>query len=200
MGRPKKKQEFDASIIDVKLIKMVSEYYCNLLDSVGNVANAEDTDESLYKYIIETAAEFHVTPMKMRKLLITAGVYSTDTSRIVGALQAEGKRVSEIQAITGLIKSSINGYLPYSKVIYNHDEKSVGADRVGSYRKRQKLIKALQNTMSEEALWECIIEYQNFLFHTASGLQYKYVIKTGRNGQFYLTFHISYCPNKTTVY
>lgn len=59
--------------------------------------------------------------MKMRKLLITAGVYSTDTSRIIiGKLHAEGKSVSEIQAITGLKRSSINGYLPYSKIIYNH--------------------------------------------------------------------------------
>lgn len=79
--------------------------------------------ESLFKYITETAAEFHVTPMKMRKLLITAGVYSTDISRIIGELHAEGKSASEIQAITGLKKSSINGYLPYSKIMYNHDEK-----------------------------------------------------------------------------
>ena len=62
-------------------------------------------------------------PMKMRKLLITAGVYSTDISRIIGELHAEGKSASEIQAITGLKKSSINGYLPYSKIMYNHDEK-----------------------------------------------------------------------------
>lgn len=69
-------------------------------------------------------------------------------------------------------------------VIYNHDDKSVGADRVGLYRKRQKLIRTLQKTMSEEALWECIIEYQNYLFYTASGLPFKYVIKTGKNGVY----------------
>lgn len=184
MGRAKKKTGYNANTIDKKFIKEVSEYYCNLVQSAGIIICADALDDSLFKYIIETAAEFHVTPMKMRKLLITAGVYSTDTSRIIGELYADGKKPSEIQAITGLKKSSINGYLPYSKVIYNHDDKSVGADRVGLYRKRQKLIRALQKTMSEEALWECIIEYQNFLFHTASGLPFKYVIKTGRNGSY----------------
>lgn len=184
MGRPKKKPEYNASTIDEKFIKAVAEYYCNLINVTENINCADALDESLFKYITETAAEFHVTPMKMRKLLITAGVYSTDTSHIIGELYSEGKSASQIQAITGLKKSSINGYLPYSKVIYNHDDKSVGADRVGLYRKRQKLIRALQKTMSEEALWECIIEYQNFLFHTVSGLPFKYVIKTGRNGSY----------------
>lgn len=184
MGRAKKKTGYNANTIDKKFIKEVSEYYCNLVQSAGIIICADALDDSLFKYIIETAAEFHVTPMKMRKLLITAGVYSTDKSRFIGELHAEGKSASEIQAITGLKKSSINGYLPYSKVIYNHDDKSVGADRVGLYRKRQKLIKELKKTMSEEALWECFIEYQNFLFHTASGLPFKYVIKTGRNGLY----------------
>ena len=185
MGRPKKKPEYNANKIDEKYINAVADYYCNLVKSAGSIiCNEALDDESLFKYITETSAEFHVSPMKMRKLLITAGVYSTDTSRIIGKLHAEGKSASEIQAITGLKKSSINGYLPYSKIIYNHDEKSVGADRVGVYRKRQKLIRALEKTMSEETLWECIIEYQNYLFHTASGLPFKYVIKTGRNGLY----------------
>lgn len=89
-----------------------------------------------------------------------------------------------IQAITGLKKSSINGYLPYSKVIYNHDDKSVGVDRVGLYRKRTVLIKRLQAYLSDEALWNCLVEHQGFLFHTSSGLPFKYHVKIGRNGQF----------------
>jgi len=182
MGRPKKKPEYNANCIDEKYINSVAEYYCNLVKSAGSIiCNDALDDESLFKYITETAAEFQVTPMKMRKLLITAGVYSTDASRIIRKLHVEGKSTSEIQAITGLKKSSINGYLPYSKVIYNHDEKSVEADRIGLYRKRKKLINELQESLSEDALWKCIIEHQKFLFHTASGLPFKYEIKTGRN-------------------
>ena len=150
MGRAKKKTGYNANTIDKKFIKEVSEYYCNLVQSAGIIICADALDDSLFKYIIETAAEFHVTPMKMRKLLITAGVYSTDKSRFIGELHAEGKSASEIQAITGLKKSSINGYLPYSKVIYNHDDKSVGADRVGLYRKRQKLIKELKKQIQKQ--------------------------------------------------
>lgn len=181
MGRKRKKPKYNSAELDQNYLEQVADYYEDLIKA--DLVKA-DSEESMFKYIILTAGEFGTTPMKMRKLLITAGVYSTTTSKLIAELYAEGKNVKEIQAITGLKKSSINGYLPYSKVIYNHDDKSVGADRVGLYRKRQKLIKELKKTMSEEALWECFIEYQNFLFHTTSGLPFKYVIKTGRNGLY----------------
>ena len=181
MGRKRKKPEYNSAELDQNYLEQVADYYENLIKA--DLVKA-DSEESMFKYIILTAGEFGTTPMKMRKLLITAGVYSTTTSKLIAELYVEGKNVKEIQSITGLKKTSINGYLPYSKVIYNHDDKSVGADRVGLYRKRQKLIKELKKTMSEEALWECFIEYQNFLFHTASGLPFKYVIKIGRNGLY----------------
>lgn len=88
--------------------------------------------------------KYEVSPLKMCKLLITAGIYSSSTSRLVAKLYSEGKTEKEIQEITGLKKASINGYLPYQKVIYNQREKSVGADRFGLYRKRKKLIRILQ--------------------------------------------------------
>ena len=156
-----------------------------MVKSVGSIICNDALDvESLFKYITETVAKFHVTPpMKMRTILITAGVYSTDISRIIDEFHAEGKSASEIQAITGIKKSSINGYLPYSKIIYNHDEKSVGAERIGLYRKRNALIKRLQADLSDEALWNCLAEHQG-VFHTSSGLHFKYHVKLGRSGQF----------------
>lgn len=138
MGRKRKKPKYNSAELDQNYLEQVADYYEDLIKA--DLVKA-DSEESMFKYIILTAGEFGTTPMKMRKLLITAGVYSTTTSKLIAELYAEGKNVKEIQAITGLKKSSINGYLPYSKVIYNHDDKSVGADRVGLYRKRQKLIK-----------------------------------------------------------
>lgn len=73
--------------------------------------------------------------MKMRKLLITAGVYRNEISELIAELQAEGDTPNDIQRITGLSRSTVNGYLPYTKVIYKNYERSVGADRVRLLRR-----------------------------------------------------------------
>ena len=126
MARSKKKPNYNSVKEDQDFLKRVSDYYQEIVDGRRYSDKNKSEDETAFKYVIQTAEEFNVTPMKMRKLLITAGGYSTVTSEIVANLHAEGKSVQEIQAITGLKKSSINCYLPYSKVIYNQSEKSVG--------------------------------------------------------------------------
>ncbi len=83
------------------------------------------------------AHNFDISPMKMRKLLITVGVYSNKISERIAQLKEKGYSSEEIQRITGLSRSSVNGYLPYTKVIYNNTECSVGADRVKLLRKRR---------------------------------------------------------------
>lgn len=183
MGRVKTKPGFNTAALDQDMIKQVSDYYQKLICFAGKNIDI-DTEESAYKYVIQTAEAFRITPMKMRKLLITAGVYSTSTSRYIAKLHADGFTVKEIQDAVGLKRSSINGYLPYSKVIYNHSEKSVGAERIELYRKHRKLVKKLIEQPSEATLWNCIIEFQGFLFHTSSGLPFKYAVKTSKTGQY----------------
>ena len=137
-----------------------------------------------YRLIEEVADEFSISPMKMRKLLITAGVYENETSELISRLKAEGKTNSEIQNITGLSRSSVNGYLPYTKVIYKNSESSVGADRVRLLRKRRKACDELQRSSTEQALWDCIVSYQDFKFYTYSGLPFKYSIRRGKSGKY----------------
>lgn len=181
MGRVKRKPGFNSATLDQDVLRHVSDYYNELICSAGD---SLDTEESAYKYVIRTAEAFRITPMKMRKLLITAGVYSTSTSRYIAKLHADGFTVKEIQDAVGLKKSSINGYLPYCKVIYNHSEKSIGADRIELYRRRQKLVEKLIEQPSDETLWNCIIEFQGFLFHTSSGFPFKYTVKISKTGQY----------------
>ncbi|MBR6873994.1 MAG: hypothetical protein IKN17_10880 [Ruminococcus sp.] len=76
--------------------------------------------------------------MKVRKILITAGVYSNDLVRQIGELHKEGKSISEIAALLKMTKANVNSYLPYDGVIYNMEERSVAADRQARYRKRKK--------------------------------------------------------------
>lgn len=52
------------------------------------------------------AAEFDLNVLKIRKLLITAEVYSTETSRQIAALSRQGLSVKEILEKTGLSRTS----------------------------------------------------------------------------------------------
>lgn len=76
--------------------------------------------------------------MKVRKILITAGVYSTDLSTDIGELWKDGKTVGEIAEMLNMTTANVNSYLPYERIIYNMDEKSVNADRQQRYRDRKK--------------------------------------------------------------
>lgn len=59
-----------------------------------------------------------MTPLKIRKILITAGYYSTKMSRKIQAMCAQGYSLKQIMDDTGLKKASVNAYLPYKKGIY----------------------------------------------------------------------------------
>lgn len=119
MPRPKKKPAYDAEKIMKELLVAVVESY-------------EETGE-----LKLTAEEFDMSALKIRKLLITAGAYSNDISDEVNRLYGMGKTVAEIQRITGLGKSSVNGYLPYMKAVYKPEELSLNGSKcfgIGSRR------------------------------------------------------------------
>ena len=198
MGRPQKKPEYNVAQIDQELIDAVSLAYQEVLDR--NEESLCPIDKDSYQLIAEVAKQFKVSSMKMRKLLITAGEFSNDTSRLIARLDLEGKSLSEISSITGLKRASINGYLPYKKVIYKNTECSVGADRIRLMRERKAACKNLRLSISsltdfcgndkldcnenkftelDQMLWEVLLMHENFAFTTARGLKFKYTIKGG---------------------
>lgn len=56
-------------------------------------------------------------------------------------------RISDIMKETGLSRSSVHSYLPYTKVIYNAEELSLYARRCRTYRKRKLAVQKLQSCM-----------------------------------------------------
>jgi len=82
------------------------------------------------------AKEMELSPMKVRKILITGGVYSTDLSTEIGELYKDGKTVSEIAELLYTTTANVNSYLPYERIIYNMEERSTEADRQARYRER----------------------------------------------------------------
>ena len=99
---------------DKGLIKKISDSY----EQLKNETKAEQ--DALLRQL---ASEYKISTAKTRKILITSGLFESEESIQIHRLYSEGKSVAEISEITGLKKSTINNYLPYSKGIYKNDEK-----------------------------------------------------------------------------
>ena len=164
--------------------------------------NQMDTAVALYDKeehpSLQTIAdELDLNPIKVRKLLITAGVYKSDAADQVNRvfIQHRDSGLPHTEAITAtmrelnLSKSSVTSYLPYEKGVYFPAETdssniSVGAERIRRMRKRNKVLETLLNEQSEEALWTAMIEFQGYKFRTYSGLVFSYSLKKGRGDTY----------------
>ena len=176
MSRQQKKPDYDGE-------KIMREYMEVLVDAFGTPYDDRERQDKNHVSLNEVAAEFDITAMKARKLLITAGVYSTELSRKIQFLHESGKKIPEIERIVGLSRASVHSYLPYSKGSYNLQELSTNAERTKLYRERKAVRKELQQsaiadtTAMEEILWDALLLYQSYPFKTAKGLKFTYCIK-----------------------
>ena len=133
-----------------------------------------------------------LNPIKVRKLLITAGVYE---SAIAETVQHTFHKYRETQSYKDAILStaselklsiaSVTSYLQYKKGVYfpsttSTEKISIGAERQRRYRATKKL----RAVPTEEHLWEVVLMYQKVRFKTYSGLPFSYEIRKGRNGEY----------------
>ena len=143
------------------------------------------------------ADELDLNPIKVRKLLITAGVYKSDVAdqvqKVFGTHRKAGLSHTEAIAATmrelNLSKASVTSYLPYEKGVYfpaetDSNNLSVGAERIRRMRKRNKALETLLNEQTEETLWAAVIEFQGYKFRTYSGLVFSYSLKKGRGDSY----------------
>ena len=154
-----------------ELLTAVCEYY-------GDPVDDREPEDQDYVSLHDVAAEFDITVMKARKLLITGGLYSTSLSRKIQELHADGLTVAQITEKTGLKRASINSYLPYTNIIYNLPDISIKAERQKQYRVRKR-----NNTRTDaekkEKLWQELTYLQGCLFTTSKGLDFTYKIRGG---------------------
>ena len=135
------------------------------------------TDNNSLRKISE---QFGITLMKTRKILITAGVYHTEISDQINSLWEDNWSISDIMKETGLSRSSVHSYLPYTKVIYNAEELSLYARRCRTYRKRKLAVRKLQSCIGgsmgilEETLWNTIKVFSGYFFETSEGKRFCY--------------------------
>ena len=175
-GRPKKKPDYDRDkeieAFQAKAVELFGEPYD---DRVGRSEDAPS--------IRDVARAMDTTPLRVRKMLVTAGVYSTKLSRKVQSLYEEGYSIQQIVDETGLKKSSVHGYLPYVKGNYNLPEATLEAGYARVYRKRISVCERLREKMdspdAEQYLWDAIAAYADYPFETEKGLSVKYTVKGG---------------------
>ena len=121
----------------------------------------ESKEEPDRKQITLLAKEFKMTPSKIRKILITAGVFSNVESKQVQSLYDSGKTIQEIMEITGLGRSSVNSYLPYSKGAYKNesDVLSIGNLRVKKHREKKDASVAVMSEFDTKKLKKHVVFY-----------------------------------------
>ena len=132
-----------------------------------------------------------LNPIKVRKLLITAGVYESEVAEKVQDTFEEYRETQDYKtAILStantlkLSKASVTSYLPYKKGVYfpstEKEKISVGAER----QRRYRAMKRWRADPTEENLWGVVVAYAGVKFKTYSGLLFSYEVRKGRNGEY----------------
>ncbi len=172
-GRPKKKPEYDhEQNINELLEQVVSLFMVPFDDRKERPPDAPN--------ISFVADSMNTSRMRVRKLLITAGYYSTAMSRKVNGLYQSGLTVKEICEETGYGRSAVHSVLPYEKGIYKLADPTLNAEQCQQFQWRKKSVELLAEHMDEEVgdryLWEAIRAFEDYNFHMENNDRIKYSI------------------------
>ena len=172
-GRKKLKPEYDAGK--------------NLKEQMESAVALYEEDCSLQSI----ADALALNPIKVRKLLITAGVYESEVAEKIQDTFEEYRETQDYKTsilstanTLDLSKASVTSYLPYQKGVYfpstEKEKISVGAER----QRRYRAMKRWRADPTEENFWGVVLTYAGVKFKTYSGLPFSYEIKKGRNGEY----------------
>ena len=173
-GRKKLKPEYDAGK--------------NLKEQMDAAVALYDSEMSLQAI----SDELGLNPIKVRKQLITAGVYESEVAEKVKNTFEEYRETKDYKtAILStanalqLSKASVTSYLPYKKGVYfpntaENEKISVGAER----QRRYRAMKRWRTNPTEENFWGVVLAYAGVGFKTYSGLPFTYEVRKGRNGEY----------------
>ena len=163
-------------------------------DAGKNLKEQMESAVALYDSELSLQAigeELGLNPIKVRKLLITAGVYESEVAEKVQNTFEEYRETQDYKtsilstaATLEISKASVTSYLPYQKGVYfpstEKDKISVGAER----QRRYRAMKRWRADPTEENFWGVVVAYAGVKFKTYSGLPFSYEIKEGRNGEY----------------
>ena len=85
---------------------------------------------------------FHLSSLKLQKILVTAGVYEPVKSGTayytIERLRKEGKSAAEIVKITGYSSAAVSACFPYEKALYNADKNGADVTSAAERKRRQR--------------------------------------------------------------
>ena len=126
------------------------------------------------------AAEFDITLLKVRKLLITAGYMLQIPLSRYRILRYRERRYPGDYG-NHRAKQGIGTFLlfRYKKGIYNAKEASLDAERCKKYRQRKSAVARLKEKPDNlELLWDAMVAFAEYPFQTyPKGLKFKYEVK-----------------------
>ena len=163
-------------------------------DGGKNLKEQMDAAVALYgeECSLQSIADaLNLNPIKVRKLLITAGVYESEVAEKVQATFEEYRETQDYKTsilstanTLKLSKASVTSYLPYQKGVYfpstEKEKISVGAER----QRRYRAMKRWMANPTEENFWGVVVSYAGVGFKTYSGLPFSYEVRKGRNGEY----------------
>ena len=170
-GRKKLKPEYDAGKnLKEQMESAVALYNSEMsLQAIGDALN--------------------LNPIKVRKLLITAGVYESEVAEKVKNTfeeyrESQDYKTSILSTANDLLlsKASVASYLPYEKGVYfpsaaEKEKISVGAER----QRRYRAMKRWRTNPTEETFWGVVLAYAGVKFKTyVQGQPFSYEIKKAR--------------------
>ena len=172
-GRKPSKPEYSAAKNLTQQMKAATELYTEKM-SLQAIADA-----------------LSLNPIKARKLLITAGVYKSDTAKLVQqtfgsfrSTQSYSAAVTSTMSALQLSRPSVTSYLPYEKGVYFPEEAEAANISAGAERQRHyRAVVALKKDPCEENLWKCVVAFRGYKFKTMSGLPFTYELKKGRGDE-----------------
>ena len=155
-GRKPSKPEYSATKNLVQQMEAAAELYTDRM-SLQAIADAQS-----------------LNPIKVRKLLITAGVYESDTAKLVQqtfrsfrSTQNYSTAVTSTMAALQLSRPSVTSYLPYEKGVYFPEDADAANISTGAERQRHyRAVVALKKNPCEENLWKCVVAFRGYEFKT----------------------------------
>lgn len=160
-----------------------------------NLAQQMEAAADLYtdKMSLQAIADVvSLNPIKVRKLLITAGVYESDAAKLVRQTfntfretQNYSTAVTSTMSALQLSRPSVTSYLPYEKGVYFQEKAEAANISAGAERQRHyRAVVALRKNPCEENLWKCVVAFRGYKFKTMSSLPFTYTLKKGRGDEF----------------
>ena len=81
----------------------------------------------------------NISVYKLRKILVSIGVFTSDTYDKIKDMRAEGKSDWEIMDRLDISKNALNSYTPYKKGLYNLQNPSENAKKIRKSRANRKV-------------------------------------------------------------